>query len=136
MIDIAKPKKTAEEDEPEWIRDPRVAIVDAKPKELDLDRMVAEICEGEIIHCEHCGEKFPLWPPVKLSDHILTAHGENLTLYARAMMTVMCGLELDTPHQMLFSSHFAARTSMRRRAWKLGYTVVREAENIVKPFRN
>jgi hypothetical protein len=37
----------------------------------------------------------------------------------------MCSKELNVAQQMFFSLSFAARVSMRRRAWKLGYAVVK-----------
>lgn len=140
MVDIEDKKQTAEEDEPEWIRDPRVAVVDAKPnlhgteaeRFKQLSQMCAEICEGETVCCEFCGAPFPMWPAVDISDHALRAHAENLTIFARAMLTVLCSPELEQQHQMLFSMNFNARISMRRRAWKLGYTVVREPEGTIK----
>jgi hypothetical protein len=90
-----------------------------------IGEIIAAICEGEFTHCEYCGARLPLWPPMEFGDHVISVHGPDLTILLRTNTSLMCSPELNVGQQMHFSMNFAARVSMRRRAWKLGYAVVK-----------
>jgi hypothetical protein len=108
--------------EPSWIRDSQIIEIQLSPADpAKFLKMVAEICEGENSFCEHCGEKFPMWPTKAWADHLITEHGPNLTIQVRTGTAAMCQDEIGPAQQVFFSMMFGSRVSMRRRAWKLGY---------------
>jgi hypothetical protein len=114
------------EAEPPWIRNPDAAIVevDSSAPEKIAD-IIAAICDGEMVCCEYCGWKFPLWPPIEWADHVITVHGPELTIMVRTNTSLMCSREMNVGQQMYFSVNFASRVAMRRRAWKLGFAVAK-----------
>ncbi len=112
--------------EPPWIRDPTAANVDVDTSAPEkIADIIAAICEGEKTFCEYCGAGFDLWPPMEWADHLLTVHGPEQTIMVRTNYAPMCSPDLNVGKQMYFSMNFAVRLSMRRRAWKLGFAVVR-----------
>ncbi len=117
---------TGHDGEPAWVADPQVAVIDldtSDPERLPL--MIAAICEGEENHCEFFGEKFPLWPSWRWADHILLEHGAALTMPVRQQYSYLNVREITSQQQVIFSTNFISRIAMRRRAWQLGYTVVK-----------
>lgn len=109
--------------EPPWIRDNQAAFVSFDPA-LDARphaEWIGEICAGENSFCEQCGEKFAMWPPKAWADHLMTVHGDQLTIQARTGTSLMCADELNDCQSNFFAMMFQSRVSMRRRAWKLGY---------------
>lgn len=112
--------------EPAWIRDASAAVVDIDSSQPEkIPQMIAEICAGEFSYCEHCGFSAPFWPTKQWADHILTEHAVNLTIQARTGTSQLCDEGINQSQQLFFSMMFGARVSMRRRAWKLGYTVIK-----------
>lgn len=111
------------EQEPAWIRDNQVASVrfDENLNVRPNAAWIAEVCEGESSHCEHCGEKFPIWPTKGWADHLLTAHSDAMTIQARTGSSLLCSDEINDVQANFFGMVFASRVSLRRRAWKLGY---------------
>lgn len=122
------------EQEPVWIRDAQAAHVDIDGSHPEkIPQMIAEICEGEKVFCEYCGAEFPIWPTKVWADHTLTEHSALLTIQARTGTNVMCADELIDAQRMFFSMLFSSRVSLRRRAWQLGFTVVKEPPRLVRP---
>jgi len=125
------PGKGPLENEPAWIRDSQIAGVAFAP-ELDArvpaNSWIAEICEGETSYCEHCGAGFPMWPTKAWADHLVTAHGDALTIQARTGSSLLCADELNECQTQFFAMMFASRVSLRRRAWQLGYASVKQDE--------
>jgi len=114
--------------EPAWIRDVSAAEIECTPRRPDLiQQMLSEICEGEISYCEHCGAGFPMWPPKGWADHLMTEHADNLTIQARTGTAMFCADDADHIQQSFFVAMIITRVSMRRRAWKLGYAVIKPA---------
>jgi hypothetical protein len=111
------------ESEPAWIRDVEAAtlIVGGPNPGRMPSEMVAEICAGETTCCEHCGEKFPMWPTKQWADHLLTAHGDALTIQARTGTAMMCSDAVNEAQGAFFSMMLGARVSLRRRGFLLGY---------------
>jgi hypothetical protein len=113
----------ATEPEPAWIRDVEAAtlIVGGPNPGRMPSEMVAEICAGETTCCEHCGEKFPMWPTKQWADHFLTAHGDALTIQARTVTAMMCADAVNEAQGVFFSMMLGTRVSLRRRGFLLGY---------------
>lgn len=113
--------------EPAWIRDTQATVIgfdEANPNLVrEIPMMVAAIYAGETVCCEYCGKSFPMWPMKFWADHQITEHGAGMTIQVRAGNALLCGDEIGPAQQALFNAHFASRTSMRRRAWQLGYFV-------------
>jgi hypothetical protein len=125
--------QTGSEAEPVWIRDVMAASIDIisfDPSKVPI--IVAGICEGEKSYCEYCGAEASLWPTKQWADHILTAHGDNLTIQTRTGTSMMCEDSINHAQQVFFSMMLSARVSMRRRAWKRGLVVVKQPEGLVK----
>lgn len=119
-------KSSMVEREPAWIRDAQAAVIDIDTSRPDqIGRLIAEICEGEKNYCEHCGAELPMWPVKLWADHVLTAHHDRITVQYRTGTALLCEDELNQGQQMYFSMMFSVRVTMRRRAWKLGYAVVK-----------
>lgn len=129
------PTEKAHEDEPAWIRDNQIAQVtfDEKLNARPNAGWIGEVCEGEKSHCEQCGESFPMWPTKAWADHLVTAHADNLTIQARTGTSLLCADRINDAQVSFFAMMFASRTSMRRRAWKLGYAEVKDGLRIVRP---
>jgi hypothetical protein len=108
--------------EPVWIRDNQIVKVefDESLNARGFD-WIAEICAGETNYCEHCGEKFPLWPPQDWADHVLTHHAGVLTHQAHNGTLQMSSRVRNEAQITFFAMMFAQRVSLRRRAWQLGY---------------
>jgi hypothetical protein len=112
--------------DPSWIRDIQVATVEFDiPASADIRKVLENICEGEKIFCEYCGAEFVFWPMKDWADHQISEHGANMTIQVRSGNALLCQHEFNEAMQALFNAQFTARVSMRRRAWKLGYAVVR-----------
>jgi hypothetical protein len=121
------------ESEPLWLRDMQAATVEFDiPVSADIRKVLENICEGEKIFCEYCGAEFVFWPMKDWADHQISEHGANMTIQVRSGNALLCQHEFNEAMQALFSAQFTARVSMRRRAWKLGYAVVRQPEGRVK----
>jgi hypothetical protein len=119
--------------EPAWLRDTTAWELQLDLRQPEqIPQILAAICEGEKSFCEHCGADFPMWPTKVWADHLLMAHGTNLTIQARTGTAAMCEDQIGPAQQVFFSMMLGSRVSMRRRAWKLGYAVVREAEGRVR----
>jgi hypothetical protein len=123
------------ETEPNWIRDVQAADVhwDASLNARPHSEWIGEVCAGELSHCEHCGAGFPMWPTKGWADHLVTAHGDALTIQARTGTALLCADELNEAQVTFFSMMFQSRVSMRRRAWQLGYAKVKEESRIQRP---
>lgn len=123
-------EKALTKDEPKWICDAQsapVAFYWNDPPKSQAEgaarqlKMVAEICEGEAICCEYCGDVFEMWPLKDWADHQIRKHGENMTLQIRAGNALLCDAQINPAVQAIFEAQFSARVSMRRRAWQLDY---------------
>lgn len=110
------------EKEPAWIRDSQIVKVefDEALNARGFD-WIAEICAGERQYCEYCGADFPLWPPQEWADHVLTDHPQALTHQAHDGVVEMSRRAPNEVQTTFFAMMFAQRTSLRRRAWQLGY---------------
>jgi hypothetical protein len=125
---------TPHEIEPAWIRDVQAGQIDIDSTDpVRIVEIVAEICEGEKSFCEHCGAGYPLWPTKEWADHILTAHGESLTIQTRTGTSMMCEDAINQAQQLFFSMMLGARVSMRRRAWQRGLVKVKTHSRLIKP---
>lgn len=115
-----EPSKT--DPEPAWIRDSQIARVefDEALNARGFD-WIGEICEGALVHCEHCGAPFAMWPTKAFADHTLTEHGAALTIQGRTGMAQLCADVPNESQSTYFAIFFAQRVELRRRAWKLGY---------------
>ena len=112
--------------EPAWIRDTSVAIVDIDTRDVEkIPEIVYKICEGEIMHCEWCGAPIAIWPTKTWADHVIVHHGADMTIMARTALSVMCADEINPAQQAYFSVMFGSRVAIRRRAWRLGFAVVK-----------
>lgn len=121
---------TSHESEPSWLRDVQAATVDFHiPAGADVREVCQKICEGEKIFCEYCGAEFVFWPMKDWADHQISEHGANMTIQVRSGNALLCLNEFNMAMQALFNAQFTARVSMRRRAWKLGYAVVKQDES-------
>lgn len=114
--------------EPAWIRDTQAANVQFDPalESRPSGEWIAELCAGETSYCEHCGAGFPMWPTKGWADHLVTMHGEALTIQARTGSSLLCSDELNECQIQFFSMMFQSRASLRRRAWQLGYAHPKE----------
>lgn len=112
------------EGEPSWIRDALAVELEVSDPS-NAFAIVAEICEGEQSFCEHCGAAFPMWPTKGWGDHILTAHGDNLTIQTRTGTALMCDDQCNGAQQLFFSMMLGARVSMRRRGFQRGLLIVK-----------
>src|SRR5258708_3148925 len=126
MSDAEKSSPVVDASEPSWIRDPSVANVQLNAGATEeMEMIIAAICQGEEIYCENCGQKFAFWPPVLWADHSIVAHSDVQTILARTNLSPLCAEELNQAKQLYFSAAFGVRATMRRRAWQLGYAVVK-----------
>lgn len=118
---IGKPAAVsgAKKDEP-WIRDAGGQGVSFDFKD---EETLARCCEGISIHCQNCGEKFPLWPPKLLAGHCLEAHAAELTMQQLAGMGALCADECGPVQLNYISTFLLILVELRRRARDLGLAV-------------
>jgi hypothetical protein len=110
-------EKIDAEPEPVWIRD-----IQARNFTLAIDSpdQIAEICEGQSIHCELCGAGFPLWPPKHWGSHWITVHVADITLQQHTGSAMLCATAFNEAQRVYFQNQFLTRTALRRRAHELG----------------
>lgn len=119
-ITLIKPK------EPAWITDCDAQNVDIDASDISrIPMMLEKIVEGEIVYCDHCGEAFPMWPLKGWAGHVVQTHAKDMTIQAHLGTSQLCQETLTMAHQGFISNMFRARVSIRRRAWQLGYMVVK-----------
>ena len=131
-----EPKNAANidaEPEPAWIRD-----VQARNFELTITSsdQIAEVCEGQSLHCELCGARFPLWPPKEWGAHWITEHVAEITLQQHAGSALLCATGFNEAQRVFFQNQFLTRTALRRRAHELGLVKFPERRLIVPPSSN
>lgn len=115
------PGKGLPENEPLWIRDVNAAAIKFDPTLDERKDWIAELCAEETSYCEHCGAAFPMWPTKGWADHLVTVHGDALTIQARTGTSLLCSDELNEAQSQFFAMMFQSRVSLRRRAWKLSF---------------
>jgi hypothetical protein len=112
-------KPEVKKDEP-WIRDIQAADLAVNFKDPD---QVAALCEGEPYHCEHCGEKFPLWPITEFANHFVKSHADALTLQQHQGILALCTAGLTDSAKQFLGIQIISRVSIRRRARDLGLII-------------
>lgn len=126
------PLVTSHKDE-DWIRDIQAANIAFlfDPAKIDA------LCEGEPYHCEHCGERFPLWPITEFAKHFVEKHADVLTLQQHQGILALCTAGLTDGAKQFLSVQLISRVTVRRRARDLGMVVFLDEQGrpIEKPGR-
>jgi hypothetical protein len=102
-----------------WIRDVQAAQIAFLWESVEK---VAQLCEGERVHCEFCGAPFPLWPIQLWAEHCLAQHAAILTFQNQQVLLAFCTAGLTDAAKHFLTMQMVARTTLRRRARDLGMT--------------
>jgi len=100
-----------------WIRD--ISVKDFAIA-LKNDAVAEELCEGERIHCEYCGEGFPMWPVRQWASHVVHTHHDQLTDQQIGAIAQFIAVGLTQVLAQWLAMQFLQRVALRRRARDMG----------------
>lgn len=121
MVPIEKPEEGAPE--PSWLRDLEGAEIVLYIPLAELPVIMGQLFEGQAIHCEHCGQKFALWPVSQFAQHIVSIHDDQNTVQQMRGMSMLAGSvspESGAAFAQFAQMQLTSRVSVRRKAWRMG----------------